>query len=126
MKRLSLIAILTVLVVGAGCASPSAPHRTMKTSASDAPGSASAVQRIPAGSLRIQDEAGSAVVQMVEFRIGVSSVTVERLAKGFGCNTRAGAALVTERGPVEVYRTRCENGTTFLAQCELRQCRPMR
>jgi hypothetical protein len=66
------------------------------------------------------------VVQTIEFRPGVSSATVERLAQRFGCVGKTGAGLITEKGPVEVYRLRCDNGTTFVAQCELRQCRPMR
>jgi len=37
-----------------------------------------------------------------------------------------GAGLMTEAGPVEVYRMRCESGAmqgrVFTARCELRQC----
>lgn len=73
----------------------------------------------------IQDENGRVEVQKVPFRPGVSSTTVERLAKQFGCSGSNGAGLLTEKGPVEVYRMQCDNGTTFMAQCELRQCRPM-
>jgi hypothetical protein len=65
-------------------------------------------------------------VQKVEFHSGVSSATVERLGRRFGCTGTSGAGLVTDKGPVEVYRMKCDNGTTFMAQCELRQCRPMR
>lgn len=74
----------------------------------------------------VNDGAGPVVVQTVQFRSGVSSATVEKLAKRMGCTGSKGAGLVTEEGPVEVYRMKCENGTTFLARCELRQCRPMR
>jgi len=74
----------------------------------------------------VQDEHGSAILQKVAFQTGVSSVTVERLGRHYGCISPQGAGLVTEKGPVEVYRMRCDNGTTFLAECELRQCRPMR
>lgn len=80
----------------------------------------------PADGIAVHDEQGDAIVQKVEFRSGMSSATVERLAKRFGCNSDKGAGLVTEKGPVEVYRMQCDNGTTFLAQCELRQCRPLR
>jgi hypothetical protein len=66
------------------------------------------------------------VIQKIEFRSGVSSAAVEHLAKRFGCTGGAGAGLITEKGPVEVYRMRCDDGTTFMARCELRQCRPMR
>lgn len=76
--------------------------------------------------IAVQDEAGTVVVQKVPFRTGVSSVSVERLAKRSGCSSSTGAGLVTEEGPIEVYRMQCNNGATFLAQCELRQCRPMR
>lgn len=65
-------------------------------------------------------------IQKVEFRPGVSSATVERLAKAAGCEGGPGAGLVSEPGPVEVYRMACSNGRTFLARCELRQCKPMK
>lgn len=73
----------------------------------------------------IQDAAGSVLVQKVEFRPGVSSVSVERLARRAGCTSGTGAGLITEKGPVEVYRVQCDNGKTFHARCELRQCQPM-
>jgi hypothetical protein len=73
-----------------------------------------------------RDGSGPVTVQTIEFRPGVSSATVERLAKRSGCNGSKGAGLITPTGPVEVYRMKCDNGTNFLAQCELRQCRPMR
>jgi hypothetical protein len=78
------------------------------------------------GQIKINDGAGDVVIQTVDFRPGMSSTTVERLAKRFGCTGTVGAGLVTDKGPVEVYRMKCDNGTTFMAQCELRQCRPMR
>jgi hypothetical protein len=77
------------------------------------------------GQIMVRDERGSAILQKVAFRTGVSSATVERLGRHYGCTSLQGAGLVTEKGPVEVYRMRCDNGTTFLAECELRQCRPM-
>jgi hypothetical protein len=61
-------------------------------------------------------------IERVPFRVGVSSATVEKMAKQQGCTSGQGAGLVTEAGPVEVYRMRCENGTVFMARCELRQC----
>lgn len=61
-------------------------------------------------------------IETVPFRSGVSSATVERLARQAGCAGGQGAGLVTEPGPVEVYRMRCDNGRTFVARCELRQC----
>lgn len=65
-------------------------------------------------------------VQTVEFRQGVSSVTVEKLAKKYGCAGGKGAGLITSQGPVEVYRMACDNGKAFMARCELRQCSAMR
>jgi len=61
-------------------------------------------------------------IERVPFRTGVSSATVEKLGKQQGCASAQGAGLVTEAGPVEVYRMRCEDGKVFMARCELRQC----
>lgn len=55
-------------------------------------------------------------------RIGRSSYVVLQMAKKKGCNTDGAAGLITERGPVEDYRIACEDGTVFLARCELREC----
>jgi hypothetical protein len=65
---------------------------------------------------------GGAPIERVPFRVGVSSATVEQMAKRQGCTGGQGAGLVTEAGPVEVYRMRCEDGRVFMARCELRQC----
>ncbi|MRV76028.1 hypothetical protein GJ700_30370 [Duganella sp. FT92W] len=59
----------------------------------------------------------------VEFKPGVSSVTVENMAKQSGCTGGPGAGLVSDAGPVEMYRMACGDGRVFLARCELRQCR---
>lgn len=64
-------------------------------------------------------------VQKVAFRPGVSSATVERLAFAQECRGGQGAGLVTEPGPVEIYRMACSNGKVFMARCELRQCAAM-
>jgi hypothetical protein len=61
-------------------------------------------------------------IERVPFRVGVSSATVEKMAKQQGCTGGQGAGLMTEAGPVEIYRMRCENGKVFMARCELRQC----
>jgi hypothetical protein len=55
----------------------------------------------------------------------VSSVTVEKIARRGQCTGGQGAGLVTDPGPVEVYRMQCDNGKVFMARCELRQCRQM-
>ncbi|MES2259117.1 MAG: hypothetical protein V4724_11385 [Pseudomonadota bacterium] len=75
------------------------------------------------GSKRVMLE-GVEIVK-VEFRAGVSSATVENLAKREGCIGGPGAGLVSEPGPVEVYRMACDNGKIFMAKCELRQCKAM-
>jgi hypothetical protein len=69
-------------------------------------------------------DAGGAPIERVPYRVGVSSVTVEQLARQHAC-TGQGAGLVTAPGPVEVYRLQCSDGKVFMARCELRQCRKM-
>ncbi len=61
-------------------------------------------------------------IQMVEFKLGVSSITVERMAKNVGCTGGKGAGLMSSNGSTELYRMNCENGSTIMARCELRQC----
>lgn len=73
---------------------------------------------------QLVDEHG-APIERIAFRAGVSSVTVEKLAKQQACVSDEGAGLVTERGPVEVYRMVCASGKIFMARCELRQCKAM-
>lgn len=86
------------------------------------------VQRAEAGSKASDSISGLALenIEQVPFQIGVSSVNVERLAQAAGCVGGKGAGLVTEKGPLEVYRMQCDNGKVFLAKCELRQCSPLR
>lgn len=127
MNHIRSLGAVTTFLFLAGCAMfrlpvsdvPSAPVAEAKA----VPQGASS---LGPGQIKVSDEAGDVVVQTLEFRPGTSSATVERLAKRFGCTGEQGAGLVTEKGPVEVYRMKCENGTTFIARCELRQCRPMR
>lgn len=64
-------------------------------------------------------------IERMPFRSGVSSVTVERMAVAAGCTGGQGASLITEPGPVEVYRMVCANRQTYMARCEFRQCKPM-
>jgi hypothetical protein len=78
----------------------------------------------PARSTGLVDADGTPI-QKLPFRLGVSSNTVEKLARQQACMGGQGAALVTEPGPVEVYRMQCDNGKVFMARCEMRQCRPM-
>jgi hypothetical protein len=132
MKRLPIIVVLTASALMAACSivpksmGGSASYFEAETQISAQPiAKATRNPDVPADRVVIEDEKGSALAQKIAFHSGVSSATVEHLAKGFGCSGRAGAALVTDKGPVEVYRLQCDNGTSFLARCELRQCRPM-
>lgn len=65
-------------------------------------------------------------IQTIPFQAGVSSMTVEKLALQYGCSAKKGAARITEKGPVEVYRIACDDERTLLVKCELRQCKTMR
>jgi hypothetical protein len=105
MKRLALVCV-AVAVLG-GC---SMFHRQMP--AAPAAPAAPVADAAPA-------------VETIPFRMGVSSATVEKMAKQQGCTGGQGAGLITEPGPVEVYRMRCDSGKVFMARCELRQCRQM-
>ena len=69
-------------------------------------------------------DAGVAI-EKIPFRLGLSSATVEKLARRQACGGGQGAGLITQPGPVEVYRMQCDNGKVFMARCELRQCRQM-
>jgi hypothetical protein len=85
-------------------------------------------QRLPATVAPVAPVAAPAAAPAVEtipFRTGVSSATVEKMAKQQGCTGGQGAGLITEPGPVEVYRMRCDGGKVFMARCELRQCKQM-
>ena len=68
-------------------------------------------------------DANGAPIERIPFRVGVSSVTVENLAKQAGCVGGHGAGLITGQGPVEIYRMVCESRRVFTARCEFRQCR---
>jgi hypothetical protein len=61
-------------------------------------------------------------IERVPFELGVSSVTVERMAKQNSCQSAKGAGLLHKKGPVEVYRVMCEDGREIKARCEMRQC----
>jgi len=69
-------------------------------------------------------DANGVLIERVPYRVGVSSSTVEQLARQQAC-VGQGAGLVTEPGPIEVYRLQCTDGKVFMARCELRQCRKM-
>jgi hypothetical protein len=86
-----------------------------------APAAVHARPAAPAGPV----DANGTPIQTLSFRLGVSSATVEKMARQQACTGGRGAALVTDQGPVEVYRMQCENGKVFMARCEMRQCRQM-
>ena len=110
MKRLPALLMVAAL---SGC--------TMFGSSRPVP--ASAPVAAPPAAPQLVD-AGGAAIERVPYRVGVSSATVEQLARQHAC-TGQGAGLVTAPGPVEVYRLQCADGKVFMARCELRQCRKM-
>ena len=123
MMRFSLIAMLASSMCLTACSSfpsISLPWTTQQPAAEAAPVKTKKTDT-SGDRVTVQDEEGTVEVQKVEFRPGVSSATVERLARRFGCTGSTGAGLVTDKGPVVVSRLKCDNGTTFMAQCELRQ-----
>lgn len=65
---------------------------------------------------------GVTKIERVPFELGVSSVTVERIAKQNSCQSNKGAGLIFKKGPVEVYRVQCDDGRELKARCEMRQC----
>jgi hypothetical protein len=107
MKHVAL-AVAAAVILG-GC---SLFHRPMPAPAAPAAPAAPVLDAAPA-------------VETIPFHTGVSSATVEKMAKQQGCTGGQGAGLITQPGPVEVYRMRCEDGKVFMARCELRQCKPM-
>lgn len=116
---------LAALVAVTGCGSLSPGNGGEPRTQAAAPVKAAASSRDP-NLIVVHDGAGTVAIRKVEFRLGVSSATVERLARRAGCAGNGGAGVVAGEGPIEVYRMQCDNGRTFLAKCELRQCRPMR
>ena len=78
----------------------------------------------PYGNVTFDKDANGVPIERVPYRVGVSTVTVEQLARQHACSGQ-GAGLITEPGPVEVYRLQCSDGKVFMARCELRQCRKM-
>ena len=118
MKRLSLL----LLAAGLLSACSYLPFTNKESKVAQAPLKRKAAQADQAKRVMVD----GVEVQKVEFRPGISSATVERLANAEQCRGGQGAGLVTAPGPVEVYRMACDNGKVFLARCELRQCKAMR
>jgi hypothetical protein len=121
-KVLMLSALATVAIAGCGSLSP--PSEKSGTKAQE-PANTAASKRDP-NVIVANDGNGTVEIQREALRPGVSSATVEKMGKRAGCTGSAGAGLITQKGPSEVYRMRCDNGTSFVAKCELRQCKPLR
>lgn len=122
-----LSALLSVAVLGACSHLPFNQHKEREAEAARQ----AALTRKPVLSDYASDGSRRVLVDGVEiekvaFRQGVSSATVERLARDAGCQDGPGAGLVSEPGPVEMYRMVCGSGKVYLARCELRQCRLQR
>jgi len=127
-----VLAAFTIAVLASACASHGARKSPADSTGSERGEASHAVARSAAGQaprteqLSIDDGSGNKIsIEKVEFQAGVSSITVERLAKKYGCEGGAGAGRITGKGPIEMYRMSCDNGRAFLAKCELRQCQPM-
>lgn len=111
MKLVSLL--LASALVLSGCSG----MRTKPVKEGAAP--AAAVQTAQPAALL---DANGNSIETVPFRPGVSSATVETMAKKVGCTGGRGAGLLTPQGPIEVYRMQCDDGRVFKARCEMRQC----
>lgn len=105
-----------------------APKSTSPTIATNRNNSAAIAETKQASSTSSAPQSNSSAdeanlnIQKVPFEIGVSSATVERIAKQNSCETDLGAGLLYKKGPVEVYRVNCKDGREIKARCELRQC----
>ncbi|MTW06321.1 hypothetical protein [Pseudoduganella ginsengisoli] len=124
MKRLVLLPLVLPLMLAA-CSSMPFGHN--KEQEAEAARRAASLKKAPPseyasdGSRRV--EINGVEITRVEFTPGVSSATVENMAKQSHCTGGPGAGLVSDAGPVEMYRMACSDGRVFLARCELRQCK---
>lgn len=128
MKQRLLLSIATLLVLGA-CKSPSVVSGSEynNSSASNVTKLApvASPQKAAAGTPSKSQNNTAVTIEKVPYVQGVSSISVERMAKQNQCESKEGAGLLTPKGPVEVYRVECDNGQVFMARCELRQCSKM-
>lgn len=106
-------------------------------SSSTAQSTTKAVPKLSAIANTAEQTISDSEIQKVEFKLGRSSYVVGEMAKKAGCIGNLGAGLITEQGPVEVYRMNCDNDEdeethdnkkikTFMAKCEMRQCAQMK
>ncbi|HEU4777150.1 MAG TPA: hypothetical protein VFS95_10015 [Telluria sp.] len=113
MKRLFVLMACAALL--GGCAKTKrAPMPAWKPVAAVAPATAAPTV-----------DANGQPIEYIPFRAGVSSVTVENMAKKEGCTGGQGAGLTSPAGPVETYRMVCDNKRVYTARCEMRQCKAM-
>jgi hypothetical protein len=110
---------------------PVAPAPVVAAPANPAPSAPVQTYSVPDNNVAASNNTpayAAAVSQPVSkggFQLGVSSNTVERLARQSGCESKQGAALISESGPAENYRMTCLDGKVFVAHCEFRQCTAM-
>ncbi len=116
---------VTIAVQAANTAVPAEGTGVSVALVSNDPVAATLRPAAPTAQLKPMQDGGEATIQTVEFNVGSSSVTVEKMARAAGCQGGKGAGLLTAQGPVEVYRMRCDSGKTFMAKCELHQCSAM-
>lgn len=123
------VPVPTYTAVQAPAQAPAADDAAFETHPVEAPAAAQALAGQPdeaqAQAQVRAPEVDMASIEKVPFRIGVSSITVEKLARDFACTGGEGAGLVTTPGPVEVYRMQCDGGKVFVARCEMRQCKAL-
>jgi len=99
--RMVLIALMTFL---SGCTSNSpAPQHTTPVNTS-------------------QKNPNLMSAEKTYFKMGRSSITVEKLAMQQQCDPTVGARLVSNPGPIEYYRVHCRDGKDIAAYCELGEC----
>ncbi|MES2318818.1 MAG: hypothetical protein V4631_15160 [Pseudomonadota bacterium] len=110
MKRLFLVVSCAVVLGGCAMSFPKPPVAARPVAKVQAP---------------ILVDNNGVPIPHIPFRAGVSTVTVENMARAQGCVGGQGAGLVTPQGPIEMYRMVCADRRVFTARCELRQCKAM-
>ncbi|MES2019315.1 MAG: hypothetical protein V4484_22720 [Pseudomonadota bacterium] len=110
MKRLFLVVACAVVLGGCATKPKPAPQQPAPVRAAEP----------------VLMDANGTPLERIPFRAGVSTVSVEIMAKQVGCVGGQGAGLITPQGPVEMYRMICENNQVYMARCEFRQCKAMK
>ncbi|SHG46380.1 hypothetical protein [Massilia sp. CF038] len=120
MKR--LIVLMACAAVLGGCASKRAPMPAWTPVAAAEPAAETQTAAVAAPVAAPGTDTAAQPVEYIPFRAGVSSTTVENMAKQVGCVGGVGAGLTSPPGPVETYRMVCPNRALYTAKCEFRQC----